>query len=182
MTTIRHARHPLASGLPLCESTAAAGSASDVVYAEGCEPVTCPACRKVVTAVRRILIGRLPVELERPTDGAQPAQAIGSRVLSGPASAMNQGATAELITQMRKMAAGNEVWCVCSPDGNSICMSFRRADTATAEADARAWLADHCARNSNGIFREYVVKKYMSRDEKDKLLLQAADALERLGG
>lgn len=85
-----------------------------------------------------------------------------------------------LVERLRGAAsAGYDEWRVQNPDGGSYCIAFSWPESHDPEREARAWLADHKARFPDSQFAGYVVACVRVVPLKDKLLTEAADALER---
>lgn len=64
--TTKHASDPSFNEYTMCGVAYDAFASGDyhekILFAEGNEPVTCPRCRAVIMAIRRIKLGRLPKE------------------------------------------------------------------------------------------------------------------------
>ena len=85
-----------------------------------------------------------------------------------------------LVEKLRGAAsAGYDEWRVQDPEDGAYCMAYSWPATMSPEREARAWLADQKARFPNGLHSNYVVACVRVVPEKDQLLAEAADTLER---
>jgi len=85
-----------------------------------------------------------------------------------------------LAEKMRNACAGYDEWRVQDPKDGSYCMAYSWPETMSPEREARAWLADHKARFPSSQHAHFVVACVRVVPEKDRLLLEAADALDEL--
>ena len=87
-----------------------------------------------------------------------------------------------LVEKLRSAAsAGYDEWRVQDPKDGSYCLGYSWPDTLHPEREARAWLADQQARFPQGRYAGYVVACVRVVPTKDRLLAEAADALDELG-
>jgi hypothetical protein len=85
-----------------------------------------------------------------------------------------------LVARLRNASHGYDEWRVQDPKDGAYCIAFSWPETMNPERAAREWLADHKARFPGGLHTDYVVACVRVMPEKDRLLLAAADELERL--
>lgn len=86
-----------------------------------------------------------------------------------------------LVEKLRGAAsAGYDEWRVQDPKDGSYCMAYSWPETMSPEREARAWLADHKARFPNSQHAHFVVACVRVVPEKDRLLTEAADEIQRL--
>jgi hypothetical protein len=98
--------------------------------------------------------------------------AVGSQVERG---------VVPLVQKLRGAAsAGFDEWRVQDPKDGSYCIAYSWPETMSPEREARAWLADHRARFPNSQHAGYEVACVRVVPEKDRLLSDAADEIERL--
>jgi hypothetical protein len=83
-----------------------------------------------------------------------------------------------LVERLRGACSGYDEWRVQSPEDGSYCMAYSWPETMSPEREAREWLADHKRRFPDSQFAGYVVACVRVVPSKDRLLLEAADALE----
>lgn len=84
-----------------------------------------------------------------------------------------------LVEKLRGAAsAGFDEWRVQDATG-AYCLAYSWPDTMSPEREARSWLADKHARFPGSRYDQYVVACVHVVPEKDRLLMEAADALER---
>ncbi len=85
-----------------------------------------------------------------------------------------------LVEKLRGAAsAGYDEWRVQDPEDGSFCIAYSWPDSHYPEREARAWLANHKARFPEGLYSSYVVACVRVVPQKDRLLAEAAVALER---
>ena len=86
-----------------------------------------------------------------------------------------------LVEKLRGAAsAGFDEWRVQDPADGSYCIAYSWPDTMSPEREARAWLADQKQRFPNGRYADYVVACVRVVPQKDRLLAEAADEIQRL--
>ena len=86
-----------------------------------------------------------------------------------------------LVEKLRGAAsAGFDEWRVQDPKDGSYCMAYSWPDSHYPEREARAWLADQQARFPGSLFAGYVVACVRVVPQKDRLLAEAADEIQRL--
>lgn len=85
-----------------------------------------------------------------------------------------------LVEKLRGAAsAGYDEWRVQDPKDGAYCIAYSWPDSHYPEREARAWLADQQARFPQGRYVGYVVECVRVVPTKDRLLAEAADALDR---
>lgn len=86
-----------------------------------------------------------------------------------------------LVERLRGAAsAGFDEWRVQDPKDGSYCLAYSWPETIFPEREARAWLADQQARFPGGRYSGYVVACVRVVPQKDRLLAEAADEIQRL--
>lgn len=86
-----------------------------------------------------------------------------------------------LVEKLRGAAsAGFDEWRVQDPADGSYCIAYSWPDSMSPERDARAWLADQKQRFPKGRYADYVVACVRVVPQKDRLLAEAADEIQRL--
>ena len=88
---------------------------------------------------------------------------------------------ADLIQRLRAASAGRTEWRVMNPDRSAMVIWFSREGPDAVldpERQAREWLESH-QRDFPQRFAGYVVEKAVAQSERDKLMQEAADELER---
>lgn len=87
-----------------------------------------------------------------------------------------------LVEKLRSTAsAGYDEWRVQDPKYGSYCIAYSWPETLSPEREARAWLASHKARFPDSQYAGFVVACVRVVPQKDRLLTEAAEALEQLG-
>ncbi len=85
-----------------------------------------------------------------------------------------------LVQRLRNAAsAGFDEWRVQDPKDGSYCLAYSWPETIYPEREARAWLANEQQRFPGGRYASYVVACVRVVPTKDRLLAEAANALER---
>ena len=92
---------------------------------------------------------------------------------------LNNGLGA-LVARLRNACHSYDEWRVQDPKDGAYCISFSWPEVSNPERSAREWLVDHKARFPGGLHSGYVVACVRVMPEKDRLLLEAADELERM--
>lgn len=86
-----------------------------------------------------------------------------------------------LVEKLRGAAsAGYDEWRVQDPKNGAYCIAYSWPDSHYPEREARAWLADQKQRFPQGRSADYVVACVRVVAQKDRLLAEAADEIERL--
>ena len=86
-----------------------------------------------------------------------------------------------LVEKLRGAAsAGFDEWRVQDPADGSYCIAYSWPDSMSPEREARAWLADQRQRFPKGRYADYVVACVRVVPQKDRLLAEAADEIQRL--
>lgn len=87
-----------------------------------------------------------------------------------------------LVEKLRSTAsAGYDEWRVQDPKDGSYCIAYSWPETLSPEREARAWLASHKARFPDSQYAGFVVACVRVVPQKDRMLTEAAEALEQLG-
>lgn len=84
-----------------------------------------------------------------------------------------------LVERLRNESRGYDQWRVQDPQSGAYCIAFSWPETMLPERAAREWLADHKARFPGGLHSNYVVECVRVLPYRDRLLLEAADEIER---
>lgn len=85
----------------------------------------------------------------------------------------------DLAERLRaESSAGYDEWRVQDPKDGAYCIAFSWPGTLHPELEARAWLADQQDRFPQGRYADYVVACVRVVPTKDRLLREAADALQ----
>lgn len=88
-------------------------------------------------------------------------------------------ASPDLAERLRaESSAGYDEWRVQDPKDGAYCIAFSWPGTLHPELEARAWLADQQDRFPQGRYADYVVACVRVVPTKDRLLREAADALQ----
>lgn len=86
-----------------------------------------------------------------------------------------------LVEKLRSAAsAGFDEWRVQDPADGSYCLAYSWPESRYPEREARAWLADQQKRFRGGRYAGYVVACVRVVPQKDRLLAEAADEIQRL--
>ena len=92
------------------------------------------------------------------------------------------GELGPLVEKLRSTAsAGYDEWRVQDPKDGSYCIAYSWPETLSPEREARAWLASHKKRFPDSQYAGFVVACVRVVPQKDRLLTEAAKALEDLG-
>lgn len=85
-----------------------------------------------------------------------------------------------LVSRLRAAATGRDEWRVQNPVDRSYCNVFTRNDYAWPEQEAYAWLESFKSRHPDHQYAKYVVAKVRVLSYADRLMIEAADELERI--
>lgn len=82
-------------------------------------------------------------------------------------------------TQLRTIARGTTEWRVQHPKTGAYCWSMGGAESVNPERAANEWMQGHLAKFPDSPLREYIVAPANCQTDTDRLMLKAADELER---
>lgn len=85
-----------------------------------------------------------------------------------------------LAARLRAKCSGYDEWRVQDPKDGAYCLAFSWPEVSNPERMAREWLSDHCRRFPGGLHTDFVVACVRVHTEADKLMLEAADEIDRL--
>lgn len=85
-----------------------------------------------------------------------------------------------LAARLRASATGRDEWRVQSPADGSYFISFTRDDCSNPEAEAKRWLAEHRFNHPENPRSQYVVACFRVRTDAERLMIEAAEALEAI--
>lgn len=88
--------------------------------------------------------------------------------------------SADLCARLQAAATGCVEWCVQHPVDQGICMTFSTRNSSQPEQEARQWLEDHRRRFPDGPYAGHEVVRRVVLDSRDRLLLEAAEAITHL--
>ena len=85
-----------------------------------------------------------------------------------------------LVSRLRAASKGFDQWRVQDPVDGSYCIEFDRDHYAWPEQEAYAWLESFKSRHPDHPHAKYVVAKVRVLSYADRLMIEAADELERI--
>ena len=84
----------------------------------------------------------------------------------------------DITERLRSSASGTIEWRVQNPETRAYCISF--TEWNGGERSARQWLDEEIRARPESIFAKHEVARVAALDHRDRLMLEAADELDRL--
>lgn len=84
----------------------------------------------------------------------------------------------DITERLRSSASGTIEWRVQNPETRAYCISF--TEWNGGERSARQWLDEEIRARPESIFAKHEVARVAALDHRDRLMLEAADEIDRL--